>query len=422
MRAFLDKQSALLSQQVLDAYINSADFNGLHVRNLGPKVGASLVCKLVAARHIDIVRGDIHPNPHIKALENEPPEVQIRKINEKGLAGCLYPTEDLLQARGIGVDEVAPYTKALKMGSPQLSFRTFDLRALEWYRSDPRFNFQIDDIHGRIYLKDGVNFDGRTVARDGLEFLEFGFAYDLELNITIAVFLRYLHDLPPEQQTELSKHELSGDYDLHPDFYRTSIIGDFPQGISYYEAFIQERFHINRICERVGRPFMFRTDFQPYNRPREFGTLLRPTRAEFRAFALLTDHLLSDDIDRKFFAGDIPLTRSLVDEDGNKESHPIGSLSLLERWLKENFMHIENCDSLVDRMLKSFRRVRQIRQKPAHKFEDNEFDQKYIKEQRELIATAFEGLRILRQFMEHHPDADGYEAPEHLRNAQIWTL
>lgn len=35
---------------------------------------------------------------------------------------------------------------------PQLSYRNFDLRALECYRNEPRFEFDVDDIHGRKAL------------------------------------------------------------------------------------------------------------------------------------------------------------------------------------------------------------------------------------------------------------------------------
>ena len=205
---------------------------------------AELIKELIANGQLDLVRGDGHPNPHIKAFEAEPIDAQLQKIDDAGLAGCLYPTPQLLAERDAGAGEAAPYTKALKEGAPQLSYRAFDLRALEWYRNDPCFNFDVDDIHGRILQKDGTQVAGREVVRDGLEFFEFGFAYDGKKHRAIAAFIRYLHDLPEALQLEMEKYELDGSYQLHPDFFRTQIIGDFPEKMSIYDAFLQEKVQI----------------------------------------------------------------------------------------------------------------------------------------------------------------------------------
>ena len=214
-----------LLDQVVRQYLDSGDFNGLGVAHLHDAESLAEVRELIKTRKLDLVRGDGHPNPHIKAFEAEPVEVQLGKIEANGLEGCLYPTPAVLTRLGAGGDEAAPYTKALCQGEPQLSFRVFDLRALEWYRNDPRFEFDVDDIHGRILLREGAQIADKPVVRDGLEFFDFGFAYDDELHRAVVAFLRYLHDLPPDQQLEMQKHELFGTYKLHPDFYRTQIIG-----------------------------------------------------------------------------------------------------------------------------------------------------------------------------------------------------
>lgn len=246
-----------------------------------------LIKELIAGGRLDLVRGDGHPNPHIKAFEAEPIDVQLKKIDADGLAGCLYPTPQLLAEHGAGAGEAAPYTRALKEGAPQLSYRAFDLRALEWYRDDPRFNFDVDDIHGRILQKDGTQVADRAVVRDGLEFFEFGFAYDEKMHRAIAAFIRYLHDLPEALQLEMEKHELDGSYKLHPDFFRTQIIGDFPEKMSIYDAFLQEKLQINRFCEQIGKPPLFRTEFGDLKRPSGFGILLRPTKKRVSRFCVV---------------------------------------------------------------------------------------------------------------------------------------
>ncbi|MDZ4309412.1 MAG: hypothetical protein U1A24_02470 [Cypionkella sp.] len=409
-----------IEEQVVLTYLRSGDFNGMGVARLTSDDELAAVSHLIANGRLDLVRGDGHPNPHIKAFVAESIATQLEKIRSDGLVGCLYPTPLVLKERKAGDGEVAPYTRELLEGAPQLSHRAFDLRALEWYRNDPRFEFDVDDIHGRIIQKEGTQVAGRSVVRDGLEFLDFGFAYDPDMHRAIAVFVRYLHDLPSEQQIEMKKHELEGEYALHPDFYRTQIIGDFPERPSIYDAFLEEKLHINQICKLLRKPNLFRTEFQEGRRPHGFGILLRPTKKEFGDFALQLDQLLSDDLNREFFNGDLELSRRLTNEEGRVEIHPKGTIQLLQEWMTAKVRPVEA--EPMDEMFKNFRAVRKTRQKPAHIVEDNEFDQKYLAEQRELILAGYGAVHTLRMVLENHPLARGYRVPDHIRQAKVWTF
>lgn len=406
--------------ETVERYLNSGDFNGLGVFPMTSAADIAAIRELIIEGRLDLVRGDEHPNPHIKALPADSVEIQLKKIDASGLKGCLYPTPQLLTELNAAVNETAPYTRALKEGAPQLSFRAFDLRALEWYRNDPRFDFVVDDIHGRIMQKSGTQIADRAVVLDALEFFEFGFAYDHEMHRAVAAFIRYLHDLPPAQQIEMKKHELRGSYMLHPDFFRTQIIGEFPERMSIYDAFLQEKIEINRMCDLIGKPRLFRTEHQDLKRPDGFGILIRPTKKEFRDFALLLDQLLSDDLNRDFFKGDLELNRNLIDEDGNKVTQPKGTIKLLEEWIGTNLEADEPAQ--IEKLLENLRAVRKERQKPAHTVEDNEFDQKYVAEQRELISRAFDAVRSLRMLLEKHPATSEHEVPEYLRNGKVWTM
>lgn len=413
-------QKQKILESAIQFYINSGDFNGLGTASFKRITEIAAIKELISEGSLDLVRGDRHPNPHIKAHPAEPIALQLKKIDASGIEGCLYPTSKLLKERNAGAGEAAPYTRALKEGAPQLSFRVFDLRALEWYRNDPRFDFDVDDIHGRILQKAGTQIENRNSVFDGLEFLQFGFAYNKEMHRAIAVFIRDLHDLPEEQQIAIQKHELSGAYELHPDFYRTQIIGDFPERISIYDAFLQEKIEINQLCALIGKPNLFLTEHRDLKRPQGFGILIRPTKKEFREFSLILDQLLSDDINIEFFKGDIETSRKLTDELGNRLTQAKGSIQLLEEWLSKKFTSREPEEP--SNMLKNIRAVRRTRQKPAHKLEENEFDQKYIKNQRELIIKAFSAVRTLRMILENHPDAIGHEISSYLRDGKVWTM
>jgi hypothetical protein len=408
------------AEKVAQFYLGSGDFNGLPVQALA-SIGASSseIIELIKIREVDLVRGDIHPNPHIKAFEAEPAEEQIGKIEKEGLAGCLYPTPEALSRRKIDTKDLGPYTLALTLGAPQLSFRAFDLRALEWYRNDPRFKVQSDDIHGTVVQRGGTEVAGRHV-RDELDFFEFGFAYNSKLHRSIAAFIRYIHDLPSAQQIELSKFELEGDYKLHPDFYRTQIVGDWPERPSIYDAFLEEKKHINAMSKLIGKRPLFRTNLPDGERPHGFGILLRPTLKEYRDFALVLDQLLSDDMDKRFFEPDIPTERQLTDEEGNKVNQSIGTITLLETWIQKYFKPAEK--GPLNEMFADFRAVRKERMKPAHKVEENAFDQEYVRLQRELMEQGYNAVHTLRMILENHPRARAYEVPDHIRAAKVWTF
>lgn len=417
----MNSEHTELLERVINHYFGSTDFNGLPVH---PLVGTDnsvipIVVDLVEAGYIDVVRGDDHPNPYIKAFPAEPNDIQVSKLNAHGLEGCLYPTEKVLLERYVDEDQVGPYTRELKLGAPQLDFRVFDLRILEWYRNDPRFYYEVDDIHGTIHQRPGSEGPDGGVLQDDLEYFQFGFAYNKDLDRAVAAFLRYLHDLPAEQQIHLAQYQLDGDFRLHPDFYRTQIIGDFPERVSIYDAFLEEKHIINEMCAKIGKPHLFRTQNTAYQRPPGFGMLIRPTRKEYRDFSLLLDQLLSDDINRDFFKGDIPIVETLTREDGSTINQSIGTITLLETWLHKNFTPQDK--ALLDTLFRNIRSVRSTRQKPAHKVDDNHFDQQYVKDQRELINKAFDAVRDIRMIFENHPKVRGYDIPDWLREGHVWT-
>ena len=418
----MDIYSETLLTKVREHYESSRDFNGLPIHlldktNLHLK---DIIVELIRSKEIDLVRGDLHPNPHIKALPAEPLNIQIRKIEEQGLGtGCLYPTPKHLKQFGTKLSDDAPFTLDLEQGAPQLDFRMFDQRILEWYRNDPlRYSYNSNDIQGRIDKRSNTQVADNRIVQDKLDNFEFGFAYNDKFERAVAVHLRDLHKLPPEQQRFLASHQLKGNYDVHPDFYRTEIIGDFPEGISIYDAFLKEKKIINEMCEKIGYQPLFRTDNTAFIRPSGFGILIRPTKKEFQDFALLLDKLLSDDLNHDFFKGDFPVSETLTREDGTTTSRPIGTITLLEKWLKKYFKPKDPAP--MNELFKDLRSVRKARQRPAHKADENQFDSAYMDQQVELITKAYNAVRTIRKILENHPSIQEYDNPDWHSDAKVW--
>lgn len=247
----------------------------------------------------------------------------------------------------------------------------------------------------------------------------FGFGYDDSMNRAVAVFLWDLSILTPEHQRIWETKELAnGNYRLHSDYYRTQIMAEFPERWSLCEAFIVEMRIINEMTLAIGKPTFFRTVYDSESRPREFTLMIRPTLKELNSFVHLLDKLISDNINKDFFRGDLDLEDELPRGDGRVEVRQKGTLRLLEEWLTTN-VRVQDEQPIRD-MLATFRRIRQMRQNPAHTVHEDAFDHRYFREQRELLHDAYTAVRFLRLIFANHPLARGVHVDEALYEGRIW--
>lgn len=416
-----DLRRAALVKLVTQKYLQSSDFNGFPVRLL--RDIATLkddICSLIELRALDLVRGDEgHENPHIKVFPADPAEIQLQKIAAKGLGhSCLYPSPEVL-ATEVNPAEYAdsPYSLELALGAAQLDFRPFGLVSLEYYRNDPRFHYHVDDIHGSIVYDDAY-FDETAPATDRLVMSRFGFCHSQpDLKRAVAVLLRDLNKLEPEQQQHWKRHQLTGECRLHPGFEQ-SIHGHWASGVSIFDAFLEEKNQINIMSRLMGREPLFRTDNKAYERPERFGFLIRPTQKELHSFTLLLDQLLSDDLNADFFR-EIEKVRCGKGTDGLPMTERKGTIQLLQEWL-ENFVRLSD-PKPKDTLLRTVRKIRQLRNRPAHKMEKDVFDDKFFEEQRQLIMDAYEAVRLIRLILQNHRAVRDHEVPDWLQEANFWT-
>lgn len=416
-----------LLSAVTTYYLDSGDFNGMSLAGLVAEHDAEwgqiqeALVSLIDEELIGIVYPQDDINPHILRVGFAPKEKQIARLEaaDEPHHSCIYPRPTHLKAV---VDAARyagkPYKLCLALGEPQLAFRSFDLSTLEYYRNDPRYIYQNNDVDGYISIVDNP---GRMAEHDQVLLETFGFSYDEDFNRAVAVFLRYLARLSPEHQRIWQVKELVGDYALHPDYYDQSLYGNWGQGISVFTAFLAELHLINQMAAAMGRGRLFREDFGGEgDRPPKFTFLVRPTLEEFNDFALLLDKLLSDNIDKAFFKGEVPEEEERERKDGKIEVRQKGTLQILDDWVRKHYRLPDW--KPWDEAIAALRKVRRLRQKPAHAVNENVFDQKYFKEQRELIAEAQSAVNVVRHLLAKHPlvKKAGIEIPDWL-NGTIWT-
>lgn len=409
-------------------YLNSRDFNGFPGHHIHREHGQSyeavrnLFADLVADGRGTIVFGDLYPNPHIRAFADEPPEKQLKKLESAPLEhACLYPSAQHLSSVVAQPDyQDRPFTRELALGAGQLEFRSFDLTVLESYRNDPRYHYDNDDIRGQICVTDEFYESDQMHEKDQVILETFGFSYDEQMNRAVAVFLTYLSRLSPEHQQIWNSKRLPGDFKLHPDYYRNSILGDWGSGISIFNAFIEELKIINIMCAAMRRPALFRDTFEN-NRPRNFSFLVRPTQEEFNDFVLTLDKMVSDNISKKFFKHEVAYETEEERHDGKILVRQKGTIAILEDWLAVIFRPSD--PKPMEDMIAAFKQVRKERQKPAHAVRADVFDQKVFHQQRELVVSAYTAIRTLRLIFANHPAVKGaeIEIPDVLYKGEVWT-
>jgi hypothetical protein len=315
----------------------------------------------------------------------------------------VYPTKKEL-AKYVNATDYSgkPFTLEIARGCGQLEYRCFDLSVLELYRNDPRYYYKASDVFGAIYASD----DAQNLPESDRVFLKtFGFGYDDNMNRAVVVFLRYLRGLTPEHQQIWNSKLLKGQFRIHPDYFNSSIRGMWSTHIPILDAFLAEIVHINEICALMGKPPLFRKTFTNDEKPKGFTFLIRPTKKEFLEFVHLLDKMLSENLNKKFFEGEIETEEELPRAGGKVEVRQIGMLRLLETWLNAYWIP-ENPKSLQD-ALATFREIRKLRNAPAHAVNDNQFDQAYFRQQRDLILRAYNGVRLLRLLFAEHPNVKG---------------
>jgi len=409
-------------------YLHVRNFNGYPGHHIHTQHGIpyeqirNLFGSLVSDGRGTIVFGDLHPNPHIRAFADEAQDLQLQKLEAASLElACLFPSALHLAAVVSDTDyQDKPFTRELALGAGQLEFRSFDLSVLEIYRSDPRYHYDNDDVRGKICVTDEFYESDQMQEKDQVILETFGFSYDDEMNRAVAAFLIYLSRLSPEHQQIWNSKRLPGKFRLHPDYYRNCILGDWAAGISVFDGFIEELKLVNQMCVAMNRPPLFRNTFEA-NRPRNFSFLVRPTQEEFNAFALTLDKMMSDNISKGFFMRDVPDETEETRDDGKIVVRQRGTIAMLEDWFS---LKVRPTDpEPAAEMIAAFKKVRKLRQKPAHAVKPDVFDQRFFRDQRDLVIAAYTAVMTLRQFFAGHPLVRGadLEIPHVLTEGKIWT-
>ena len=181
-------------------------------------------------------------------------------------------------------------------------------------------------------------------------------------------------------------------------------MAEFTERVSIFDAFLQELFEINKICNIQGYPPLIKNDFRE-SKPQNFSWPTKPTLESYHSLIHLLDKLLSDNINRQFFEGKIKTDKRK-------------NLDLLEEYLNKFFALLDPHPK--EEMLKQFKFIRKTRGIPAHEIIDNEYNIEYFDKIKKLITESYTSIRTLRLLLTNFPNAKkSYKAPEWLQTGKI---
>lgn len=421
-----------VENKVVEFYLESGDFNGISIANLlgcldiGFDEIREIVLEGIASERLRVISSDHELNPHIIREGFREGELQIKCVKEDNVHHtCIYPSKIVLNEQ-LSSEQYndRPFTRMLAEGSGQLEIVFFDLELLEFYRNDPRYYYECNDIGGRISIED-EHYESNTVEnKDKILLKAFGLAYDEGLNRYLAAFIGDVADLSPEHQSIWKSKQVKKPLKVHPDFYGSQILGRWPAHISIFDAVLHEQRIINAMARKMGKPNLFKNEFGKHleNKPKEFAFMLRPTIHDYVDFIHLLDKLMSDNINKKFFKGDIDLEEETERKDGKIQVTQKGTITLLDQWLRKQYNTTEW--EPWEFAISVFKDIRKQRQSPAHSVNQNKYDPSLIQKQRDLMQEVCEALMILRHALSTHPACNGhdFDIPQPIQDRKIWVV
>ena len=345
-------------------------------------------------------------NPFIKMFDFSVEE-QLEGIEERDKAfKCVYPTAESVEDQiDTSIYDDAPFTKMMVLATPSLLAFPFRLDVLDSFERDPRYRFRFYDFGGNIGVTD--EYHARIDESDRVE-LRFGVGYDDGDNRVVAVYLYQLARLAGKQQRIWKEYLVYRNCRMSEEFFVTSILGKFASAISVYEAIIAEQVEINRLFKNIGRPPLFRETYQD-NRPRRFSFFMKPTEANYNEFVHLLDKMLSENIDFAAFGAGVARQERVEINENSFEVRQRGSLSMLEEWITSQFPALPNTETSA--IMEPLKKVRTLRQKPAHAILEDKYDDQFYALQDELVWKVYSALKRFRRLLVCHPSVSDYQPP-----------
>ncbi len=201
------------------------------------------------------------------------------------------------------------------------------------------------------------------------------------------------------------------------EYYENTINGSWSFGHSVFSAFIEEQRIVNEMSKLITGKHLFRETYESEKRPKEFTFFISPTLLNYESFISLLDKMISHNINKDFFTGEIERYEMKEISKDVVERKEKGTLKLLEEWLRKNYRLVN--EEGYKLLFNPLKKVRSERQKPAHKISENYYDKILFKNQMDLLKEVYYSMNGLRCILQQHPLAENFEIPNWITNRNI---
>lgn len=400
-----------LLQKIVEYYLKSGSYNGVPLYTIGNDTNTeNLLCQLVDDGEIEILSENEAINPHIKAFDIViDKECQKKYIRDSSAFSVAYPSEQALRATDI--DSTMPYTGMLRKGMKQFEIIFFDIEILERYANNPKFLIMDYGYRGSIYPEDQYleddGIDSEYVKNYGMAYID-----GPVFKRAIGVFVYDLSKMTAKKQQLWRAFELQNKCHIHPGFVKNLIIGEWVTEMWVFHAIIDEMKAINSLCEAMNIPPLYNHTYGTHfsEMPEGYRNILLPTKKNYYDFVLVIEKMLVHNISYKTFTVDGSNVKSVERQDNNGANK--GSLQMLEEWLCLNTT--ESLEDIQRVIVSPLKKVRKVRQVPAHELTSNEYDVKYYTEQFNLINDLYCSLASIRNLLSTNPVTKGVKLPDYL--------
>jgi len=289
----------------------------------------------------------------------------------------------------------------------------FDIHVLEKYFNNPKYYIFYSGYRGSFSIKDEYYKESK-----GSEYVKnFGLAYNEEnpKKRAIVAFASELSKLSNKAQAYWYSFMFDESENYYPNngFIKNLIHGEWVEDISIFDAMLMEIQVVNSMCTSIGITEMFRKEFNHNSMnkddmPMHYHIILLPTRDNYYNFINTLEKLVINNIQPQTFIDSGPLITGV--DIKTTEGYNKGTLVLLSEWFAQN----NNSRTVEEDIIAPLKKLRKLRQKPAHKLYSNDYNEQIWSDQKELMHLIYSALRGIRLMLANHPLCKDVQIPKTL--------
>ncbi len=377
---------------VADFYMKSSDRNGIPAQSIIDNYSRrNFISKLIEGienRRVFIQDSRVTVNRHIHRMRISP-EYQVELIRDFSPENvCVYPSKSLLIELGYQdkIEQSSYFEKVIYEGYAELDFCYFMISTIDRYMHDPRYVIFWGSTQGSISIKDDALADPNLPETAKIVLESFGLAHDRDGRRFLCAPLRYLAKLNEDQQGYWKSFLVEGEFKPARPYFRSSIIGEFPDSISVLSAIRKEIRFINFLFKKVSGKILFKQIPDDYHPPYYLTSFIKPTTYEFDLYAAAIEQLTLGSL----------ISKSIVPYKENPSYGDVhGFRRLVARHVGTHFdaETVKLCNKVISDIVS-------CRQGVAHKIGDNKFDQNIDNKRREHNENIWNLLHGLRRALE----------------------